>query len=98
MTELPDSFQKNVLKNFGERGRDWMGRFPGILEQCRARWRLTLGAQVEDLSINYVAFAATETGEQVVLKIGVPHRDLEEDEGFQNGLAVARLMGRRAGP
>ncbi len=95
MTELPNGFKKNVLKNFGDRGRDWIPRFPDILEECRARWRLTLGAPMEDLSINYVTFAKTETGEEVVLKIGVPHREMEtEIEALQiyNGRRMVRCL------
>lgn len=79
MTELPGDFKKSVLRIFGDSGRDWIPRFPGILEQCRERWRLILGAPVEDLSINYVTFAVTETGEEVVLKVGVPHREMETE-------------------
>lgn len=49
MTELPDDFKKKVLGTFGDSGRDWIHRFPEILEQCRERWRLTLG--MKDLPV-----------------------------------------------
>lgn len=76
---MPDSLAETAVRIFGDAGRDWIERFPGILAQCTERWRLSLDGPPAGLSINYVAYATTDSGENVVLKVGVPHRELRTE-------------------
>jgi hypothetical protein len=74
MDDLPDSFISTILRVFGDAGRAWLDDFPSILERCRARWALTLGEPIPNLSVNYITSAVTGAGEEVMLKIAVmPH-------------------------
>jgi len=75
MLNLPDNFQKNILSSFGEKGREWLTRLPGLIDETSQRWNLIGVRQVPNLSYNFVAFAK-QNGEEVILKIGVPNPEL----------------------
>ena len=76
MTELPSRFIDSIHHVFGDAGREWLPRLPEIVACCRAKWRLREGEVSSELSLNYVEFTATSSGDPVVLKIGVPHAEL----------------------
>jgi len=76
---MTTNIAETVTRIFGTKGQAWLERLPQILAQCAARWQLTLGEPVSHLSINYLAYATTRDGEAVVLKVGVPHRELETE-------------------
>ncbi len=92
--ELPDSFIKTIQESFGTAGRLWLERLPGLVGEAIRRWNLSEVRIVQNLSYNYVAFARRGS-EQVVLKIGVPDRELtSEMTALQifNGSGAVRLL------
>jgi streptomycin 6-kinase len=89
--DFPSAFIQNIHAAFGERGRDWLMNLPSLIEEVSERWGLAEVQPVPNLSYNFVAFAtrrhpewrdnkddgrASETQGSVVLKIGVPHKEL----------------------
>jgi streptomycin 6-kinase len=76
MESFPDYFHRSVCRVFGDVGKNWLAQLPEILTDLATRWKLDLGPPVEDLGVNYLAFAHGESGEELMLKVGVPHRGL----------------------
>jgi streptomycin 6-kinase len=74
--KLPRAFRDNIERTFGERGRNWLERLPQLLSCAVEGWQLQNLSLADNLSFNYVAFADSPTYGEVVLKIGVPHREL----------------------
>lgn len=74
-----------------------MVELPDILARCRDKWSLTLGPTSDEIKANYVGYAETGSGEEVVLKVGVPHRDFStemEALGIYDGRGINRLIDR----
>jgi streptomycin 6-kinase len=107
-SNLSPEFIKTIRNTFGENGERWLESFPELLDEAARRWDLTDIRPVPDLSYNFVAFA-TETpsplaplplGEgNVVLKLGVPHRELtSEIAALQHyaGRGTCRLLDAEA--
>jgi len=76
MTELPLPFLTTIVRTFKEDGRVWLRGLPGLLAACERRWSLTLGEPFPNLSYHYVAPAMRADGSEVVLKAGVPNREI----------------------
>jgi streptomycin 6-kinase len=72
---LPAPFTRTIRATFGAAGEAWLAGLPAILADGCARWGLVLDLPF-DLSYNYVAPAIGPGGRAVVLKSGVPCRDL----------------------
>lgn len=87
--DIPARFMEKIVRTFGDKGREWLDRLPGIFESCVQRWELTECQPLEDLSVNFICFAKSPNHGQVVLKIGVPHPEL-----FTESI-VLRLFGGR---
>jgi len=66
----------NILSVFGESGRAWLDALPALVTTCAASWALRVGPPFPNLSYNVVAPAVGADGERVVLKLGVPSREL----------------------
>jgi streptomycin 6-kinase len=60
----------------GAAGREWLAALPAILRECRVRWALELDEPFAHLSYNMVLPGRTATGTEIVLKAGVPCREL----------------------
>ncbi len=72
---LPANFLHNIHNAFGEAGQRWLNELPSLLEEAAQKWDLTLGEPLL-LSYNYVCAAKRADGSDVVLKLGVPNREL----------------------
>lgn len=72
---LPDNFRKTIQGVYGAQGRAWLEALPGLMEAATERCGLSELQTVNHLSYNYVAYALQGT-KNVVLKIGVPHKEL----------------------
>jgi len=75
---FPADFRNNISHYFGEKGAQWLLTLPVLIEEAALTWELTLGEPMP-LSINYVTAARRADGTPVVLKIGVPHRELTSE-------------------
>jgi streptomycin 6-kinase len=78
IVSIPDSFARTVADVHGEDGRRWLAQLPALLAECERRWSLTLDSPFA-LSYNYVAPATRADGTKVVLKAGVPGRELRTE-------------------
>jgi streptomycin 6-kinase len=72
---LPAEFVSNIRGVFRERGDAFLDALPKSIEEASAQWGLTNVESAPTLSYNYVAFA-DRGDEKVVLKMGVPNREL----------------------
>lgn len=76
---LPDSFVSTIRETFSEEGAQWLQSLPLLLDACAARWSLTLLPPFPNLSFNYVTPALQADGTPVVLKLGVPHKEIRTE-------------------
>ena len=76
MKPFPEYFQQSICRVFGGAGKAWLVQLPELLTELATRWKLDLGPAVEDLKANYLTFACNDSGDELVLKVGVPHHDL----------------------
>ena len=73
--QFPEPFISNIKHSFGEAGETFLASLPALIEEASQRWQLTEVQPVSNLSYNFVAFA-TRGRDKVILKIGVPNREL----------------------
>ena len=93
---LPPQFTAKVHRIFGDDGREWLPRLPGIVARCREQWGLHEGVMCPSMSMNYIEFTTTADAQPVALKVGVPHSELfteMEALSLYDGGRAARLLG-----
>ncbi|HMA33266.1 MAG TPA: aminoglycoside phosphotransferase family protein [Chloroflexia bacterium] len=100
--DLPEDFARRMVEVHGAAGGAWVAQLPALLAACAARWELAVGPPFPGLSYNYVAPATRADGTPVVLKVGVPGRELlteiaalqlYEGQGMVQLLAADRAQG-----
>lgn len=87
---------RTIVALYGDAGTAWLAGLPALLDECARRWSLTLLPPFANLSYNYVAPAVAADGSAVVLKLGVPNRELlTEAEALRiyAGRGSIRLLG-----
>lgn len=67
--DVPADVVRMNLGAGGDTGRVWLAALPGILDQLRARWALTLGPAFRGGCVGFVVPAERPNGERVVLKV-----------------------------
>lgn len=77
--DLPPRFIQTITEVFGERGIEWLNRLPQTLAACEQHWNLALLPAFPNLSFNYVAPAVISAGAKVVVKAGVPCKELRTE-------------------
>lgn len=75
---LPSDFISNIEGGFGEAGTQFLASIPASIREASHRWGLTDLRPSPELSYNFVAFAR-RGDEEVVLKMGVPNRELKSE-------------------
>jgi len=75
---LPFDFIRNIEGVFGDAGKQFIANLPILVHEASQRWELTNVQPAPTLSYNFVAFA-DRGDEQVVLKMGVPDRELKSE-------------------
>jgi streptomycin 6-kinase len=96
---LPPTFVTNVTAAFGDPGRNYLAAIPELLSEATRRWNLVPGDPFL-LSYNYVCAATRVDGTPVVLKIGVPNRELTSEIRtlqLYNGQGACRILEADAG-
>ncbi|MDH3890471.1 MAG: aminoglycoside phosphotransferase family protein [candidate division Zixibacteria bacterium] len=94
-SQLTEEFSARIAGAFGQDGVEWLNQLPQILEKAANRWSLRLLPPFQPLSYNYVAPAVGPDGEPVVLKTGVPRRELSTEIDalrHYNGQGTVRLI------
>jgi streptomycin 6-kinase len=76
--KLPNSFVSTIRSAFKEKGDKFLVDLPDLIDEASRQWGLTDVQTVPTLSYNYVAFAK-QGREDVVLKVGVPNRELTSE-------------------
>jgi streptomycin 6-kinase len=91
---IPEDFTCFMIEIFGEEGRAWLDRLPGILAACEERWNLAISAPVGNLSFNYVAPATLADGTDVILKTGLTDEFPSQPQALQHfdGHGIAQLL------
>ncbi len=92
---IPSGFKETVERVYGETDSQWLGALPAILNECRGRWSLVLDKPFENLSYNFVIPGRTSDGAEVVLKVGVPCRELLTEASaliLFEGVGAVRLL------
>ncbi len=71
MVVITPAFRKTVTEIFQQTGEGWLSQLPDLINEIEAAWSLRV-LDPFSLSINYVAPAILEDGQQAVLKLSVP--------------------------
>jgi streptomycin 6-kinase len=74
--QLPERLRESVERVHGETGRKWLATLPALLSECCARWSLELEQPFENLSYNLALPGRIAGDGEIVLKLGVPCREL----------------------
>ncbi|MCB8924462.1 MAG: phosphotransferase [Ardenticatenaceae bacterium] len=91
---LPTHFVKTVTSTFTG-GAEWLENLPNLLAECERRWGLAIRPSNFTLSYNYVAPATLADGTEIVLKVGVPNRELNTEISalrLYDGRGCVRLL------
>jgi streptomycin 6-kinase len=96
---MPFAVPRRVSENAWKttEGSDWLRRLPRVVEELSTKWELSLGQPFDsdDVSAAWVAPATRRNGDAVVLKVGMPHMEGEQEiDGlrFWAGDPVVRLL------
>jgi streptomycin 6-kinase len=96
---LPPDFISTIQKTFKGAGDRFLATLPALLDEAARRWSLTDIQPVSNLSYNFVCYAlsgaARPHSQSVVLKIGVPDKELTGEMAalrLFNGEGAVRLM------
>jgi streptomycin 6-kinase len=96
---VPNGLRETIERVHGQRGREWLARLPALIQESRERWSLALDLPFDNLSYNLVIPGRTEQGADVVLKLGVPCRELLTEVAALNlfgGVGAVRLLDHEA--
>jgi streptomycin 6-kinase len=91
---LPQGFINTIQKTFGREGSRFLNSLPDLINEASRRWDITDIRVVPNLSYNFVAFAKRRD-QGVVLKIGVPNKELTSEItalGLFNGRGSVGLL------
>lgn len=93
--QVPAGLARTVREVWGAGGEAWLTAFPSLMARCAEEWEITIGLPFPDLTYNFVAPALRADGAHVVLKLGVPDRELVSGaaalQAFDGG-GAARLL------
>ena len=78
--DLPETFKKNILSCFGNKGTQWLKNLDTMINSCIQRWNLSECKSVKDLSFNYVCTAKSADYGDVVLKIAVSGDEINTEQ------------------
>ncbi|MFN8445138.1 MAG: aminoglycoside phosphotransferase family protein [Caldilineaceae bacterium] len=93
MQPLPDHFIYTVKTTFTD-GEAWLEQLPTLIAGCEQRWSIQVGPYFK-LSYNFVAPATRADGSELVLKLGVPNKELSSEIAalrLCNGQGMVRLI------
>ncbi|RSK27601.1 kinase [Bacillus sp. HMF5848] len=76
---IPLTFQTKIVGAFGQAGEDWLEALEQKVQYFLEKWSLTSEGPVSNLSYNYVLKATDSQGRAVVLKLGIPGFDFNNE-------------------
>ncbi|MTI95478.1 MAG: hypothetical protein FH749_08305 [Firmicutes bacterium] len=74
--DIPPVLCNKILRVFGPQGQKWLGQLPQLYRRCVEKWHLSNCRLSPVISYNLVCFAKSPQFGPVVLKIGMPVREL----------------------
>jgi len=83
---LPPGLIRQITATWGSQAQDWLSRFPALLDEICARWRLELVEPFPNLSFHFVA-RVRRGNESLVLKMGIPEPDFAQEAAALHALA-----------
>jgi streptomycin 6-kinase len=92
---LPHEFVKTILALHGAGGQAWLDGLPSFLQACERRWSVRLEPPFSNLTYNYVAAGVRSDGQEIILKAGVPNKELTteiEALRFLDGQGAVALL------
>ncbi|WP_051348813.1 aminoglycoside phosphotransferase family protein [Peribacillus kribbensis] len=92
---IPDEFKRKITACFGCEGESWLEKLPGRVETQLGDWELTLAGTVHNLSYNYVVKTRDKKGTEVIVKMGLPGFDFDNEARTlreYNGKGCAKLL------
>jgi streptomycin 6-kinase len=95
LNEIPPDFVRRMVEVYGERGLHWTRQLPALIVALAERWSLRVQPPFPQLTYNYVAPALRADGIHVVLKVGVPTRELLSEIAalrLYDGHGIVRLL------
>jgi streptomycin 6-kinase len=94
-SSVPYAFCKKITACFGEKGTQWLMHLDDTVHTYEENWSLYIGEPISNLSYNYVLRAQIHGGTPVILKLGIPgHEFNNEVQTLQiyDGKGCARLL------
>lgn len=94
-SQLHEEFSERVIRVWGGDGQQWVEMFPKTLAHFIDAWELEEITPIPNLSYNFVASAETQSGQPVILKLGVPNPELTTEAAalrVYNGHGSVRLI------
>ncbi len=92
---MNQDFTKRILSLAGDAGKEWLEKLPTTIQFYEKKWSIKCSDPFP-LSYNYVLPAVTESGKEVVLKIGFPTNDEFENEiealQFYQGIGAIHVI------
>ena len=93
---IPDRLRHFVVSAYGDVGRDWLTRLPGLVAQASSAWQLHVAAPFEPGgNVGWVAPVRRVDGSRAVLKVACPeHPNPWEAKGLEHwdGRGAVRLF------
>ncbi len=79
MLPIPESFAVHILQIFGSKGEIWLKQLPDLLQKAANEWSLRLTRTLPSLNYNYLAAGTRSGGQPIILKAGIPTRELQTE-------------------
>ena len=92
---IPSDFKKRIAGAFGSEGEQWLSELPALVERYAEKWRLQVEEPVERLTYHYVVKVRDLNKRPLILKLGVPRKDVTREiiaVRLYNGRRFAQLL------
>lgn len=93
--QLPTLFKERIINTFGDKGKTWLSDLPDLIADCEARFDLKVKKYFSTLSYHYTAEAVQSDGSNIVIKICVPTKEVENEINaleFMRGDGIVKLI------
>lgn len=91
---IPTDFYKKITFAFGKAGEQWLLSLPTLVEKYAQKWLLHIEGPVEKLSYHYVVKVRDDRERPLILKLGIPGKDVTREiytTQLYNGERFAKL-------
>jgi streptomycin 6-kinase len=93
--KIPSEFQGKIINAFGPSGKSWIETLDQRVMTYLQKWKLTSEGPVDNLSYNFVLKVTDSNGTPLILKLGVPNFDTQNEMvtlKTYNGKGCAQLL------